>query len=128
MSVISDEVGSSFRSVYKSAFCYRFIVIVSSRFLLYTGLMHLCVISDASMEAFGVPCGLNAWAFVLYLGLAFVLCFSSPFLVPLEMPAVRSRTCCVMATTLYLRLRITSQFTCQAAPKIRPTLLIGTKK
>lgn len=38
-----------------------------------TRLMYLCGISNASMELFGIPRGINAWTFVLYLSLAFVL-------------------------------------------------------
>lgn len=83
-------------------------------------LTYPCGISNASVKIFETSCQVNAWASVL--------CFDSPRSSLLEMPAVLCSTPCVMLTALYLRLRITSQFTCQAATKISHILLIGTNK
>lgn len=91
-------------------------------------LTYLCEIPNASVQVFGIPCWINAWAFVMSVDSACVLCFGFPYYCPLEMPAVLNGTPSVMVTAPYIRLRMTSQFTSQAAPKISHTLLIGTNK
>lgn len=73
-------------------------------------------------------CRINAWAFVMYIGSAFVLCLGSFYQFLLEMPTAVHSTPCVLVTALYLNLRITSQLACQELPQISHTLLIGTNK
>lgn len=60
-------------------------------------------------------CRINAWAFVMYIGSAFVLCLGSFHQFLLEMPAAEHSPPRVLVTVPVLNPE-KSQFACQAAP------------
>lgn len=77
VSVISDEVSLDFSKTLASAedwvmsFCLKIFSLKKNL------LTYLRESPSASVEVFGIPCQINAWAFVMYVGSAFVLCFGS---------------------------------------------------